>query len=81
LVTEEIINENNPGHALLSLNRGEDLCRVLKGYRTFSERITDCKKVDEAEIMRSAYERWKACNDDLQHDRPNLSSTASLMIQ
>lgn len=45
--TEGIVDADGPGHALLTLNGWEHLSGVLESYRSFSERVRDCEKVDE----------------------------------
>lgn len=46
-LTESVVNAHGPGHALLTLNGGEDFGRVLEGNGAFAEGIADGKEVDE----------------------------------
>lgn len=48
MLTECVVNANSPSHALLSLNSGEHLSRILKSDRSLAQRIHDGKEVDES---------------------------------
>lgn len=46
--SEGIVDAHSPGHALLTLDRGENLGRVLESDGTFSERVHDGEQVDKS---------------------------------
>lgn len=46
-LTEGVVDADGPSHALLTLDRGEDLGRVLEGHRAFTQRVADREQVDE----------------------------------
>lgn len=52
-LTEGVVNAHSPGHALLTLNVGEDLGRVLEGNRSLTQGVGNSEEVDEAEVKRS----------------------------
>jgi len=44
---KSVVDADNPGHALLTLDGRKDLGRVLEGDRTFAERVHDGEEVDK----------------------------------
>ena len=71
-----VVDANGPGHALLTLDGGEDLGRVLEGDGPFSQRVHDCEEVDEeddgAETSGSApifiEQRQTTCEQEDAHE-------------
>jgi hypothetical protein len=45
--TEGVVDANGPGHALLTLDGGEHLGRVLECHGSFAERVADGEEIDE----------------------------------
>lgn len=57
---EGVVDADGPGHALLTLDGREDLCRILKRYRAFAEGVADGEEVDE-EDDRSDLSAFRGC--------------------
>lgn len=47
VLTESVVDADSPSHALLTLDGGEHLGRVLESHRTFTQRVADGEQVDE----------------------------------
>ena len=45
--SEGVVDAHGPSHALLTLDGGEDLGRVLESNGTLTQRVGDCEEVDE----------------------------------
>lgn len=56
MLTKGVVDAHGPSHALLTLNRREDLSRVLESYRSFSQGIADGKEVHEPEELLASYD-------------------------
>lgn len=49
--TKGVVDADGPSHALLTLNRREDLGGILEGNGAFSERVGDCEEVNESKMV------------------------------
>lgn len=48
MLTKGVVDGHGPGHALLTLDRGEDLGRVLEGHGALAQRVGNGEEVDES---------------------------------
>lgn len=81
MLTEGVVDANGPGHALLTLNSGEHLSRVLESHWSFAQGVTDGKEVNKTRVVVSKGPRYSAPWMNIQDNRPNICPTVIGVVQ